>query len=75
MCVVVGPVVVSAGEPSPKSHVYVSVSPASGSELVLPSKLTASGTAPELGEAVILAVGARLGTTVGSIRRTSPPFE
>ena len=75
MCVVVEAVVVTAGDPSPKFQVYVSVSPASGSELALPSKLTASGTSPDVGVAVILAVGGRLAATVGSIRRTSPPFE
>ncbi len=75
MWLVVAAVVVTAGDPSPKLQVYVSVSPASGSELVLPSKLTASGTAPEVGEAVTLAVGGRLATAVASILRTSPPFE
>ena len=75
VCVVVGAVVVTVDDPSPKFQVYVRVSPASGSELALPSKLTASGTPPDVGVAVILAVGGRLGTTVGSIRRTSPPFE
>ena len=57
---VVADAVVAAADPSPKSQTYVSVSPASGSVLVLPSKLTASGSGPELGVAVTRAVGGRL---------------
>ena len=70
---VVGVDVVTVGEPSPKLQTYVSVSPASGSELALPSKPTVSGTAPERGAAVTIAVGGRLAAAVGSILRTSPP--
>ncbi len=48
----------------------MSVSPASGSELVEPSKVTVSGTGPEVGDAVSRAVGGRFATAVASIRRT-----
>src|SRR5882724_6945688 len=50
----------TGAEPSPKSNVYVNVSPASGSLEPEPSKFTTSGGAPDVGFAVSAAVGAPL---------------
>ena len=60
-------------EPSPKSHRYVSVSPASGSLLPEPFSVTFKGGGPEVGEAVTDAVGVVFAAPVCTIRRTSPP--
>ena len=73
---VVGVVVVTVGEPSPKLQTYVSVSPASGSELALPSKLTVERHCAGAWRGRHRSPSeARLAAAVGSILRTSPPFE